>query len=172
MSTKLPSRSSHRSTRASSRSRLRRVVAAAVGGVLVAAGAGVVGVSASPSTPACGPTPTDPIADYGDWNVVTFGDMHVGADSEGSLAVGGTLSFGSEGGVGVATYPRDVAHLTRAELAEGAQEADIAETGPEEDAETSPVGLVAHAVDLGGSGSRHPSSSTLDVMGGDVFIGG
>lgn len=35
----------------------------------------------------------NPMADYDQWNVVTFGDTTVSAESEGAVAVGGTLTF-------------------------------------------------------------------------------
>jgi choice-of-anchor A domain-containing protein len=38
-------------------------------------------------------TPINPLAAYADWNVVSFGDVAIHAESEGPVAVGGNLSF-------------------------------------------------------------------------------
>ncbi|MFW9244623.1 VaFE repeat-containing surface-anchored protein, partial [Corynebacterium striatum] len=37
--------------------------------------------------------PYNPIASYTDYNVVSFGDLHIKAESEGAVAVGGNFSF-------------------------------------------------------------------------------
>lgn len=37
--------------------------------------------------------PHNPIASYTDYNVVSFGDLHIKAESEGAVAVGGNFSF-------------------------------------------------------------------------------
>jgi choice-of-anchor A domain-containing protein len=53
--------------------------------------AGVLSVSPAVAGPAT--TPINPLAAYADWNVVSFGDVTIHAESEGPVAVGGNLSF-------------------------------------------------------------------------------
>jgi len=52
------------------------------------------GTASSDSTGASGTVTTvNPMAAYRNWNVVTFGDTDIRAESEGAVAVGGTLTF-------------------------------------------------------------------------------
>ncbi|MBT2531240.1 choice-of-anchor A family protein [Arthrobacter sp. ISL-48] len=47
----------------------------------------------SPAVAGPATTPINPLAAYADWNVVSFGDVTINAESEGPVAVGGNLSF-------------------------------------------------------------------------------
>ncbi|MBI9000968.1 choice-of-anchor A family protein [Corynebacterium sp. CCM 8864] len=83
----------------------------------------------------------DPMKDYRSWNVVAFEDLTVSAESEGSMGVGGTLSFRE---TNVATHSKNTAR------AEGYDRT---------------IGLVVGRLNLG-----TPTSGELKVLDGDLIL--
>lgn len=82
----------------------------------------------------------DPMETYRSWNIVSYGDAKLNAETEGAVAVAGKLSFTGEGRVNIHNHPVTVP---------GAQ---------------SPVALIAGSIDFNNSSGWAP------VMGGDAFI--
>ncbi|MBT2530728.1 choice-of-anchor A family protein [Arthrobacter sp. ISL-48] len=77
------------STHADRNGRLRNISFALAGVSALTAGL----LSMSPAVAGPATTPINPLAAYSDWNVVSFGDVTMNAESEGPVAVGGNLSF-------------------------------------------------------------------------------
>ncbi|MEZ2120842.1 collagen-binding domain-containing protein [Corynebacterium sp. CCM 9203] len=83
----------------------------------------------------------DPMEDYRPWNVVAFEDLTANAESEGSMGVGGTLSFRE---TNVVLHPKDIARVKGYDRA---------------------IGLVAGKLNLGA-----PTSGEFKILHGDLIL--
>ncbi|MGP5497453.1 VaFE repeat-containing surface-anchored protein [Corynebacterium flavescens] len=68
---------------------IKRIAALVMSGFIALSGAQLVNSATAQAQEA----PYNPIASYTDYNVVSFGDLHIKAESEGAVAVGGKFSF-------------------------------------------------------------------------------
>ena len=77
----------HASTR---KGRALRAAALTLPALALTLGGGLIAASPALATTA---STVNPLADYADWNVVSFGDTTIHAESEGPVATAGTLTF-------------------------------------------------------------------------------
>lgn len=69
------------------------VAAGLAGGLTGGIGAAAPAVAAPTDGTTSGTTTFNPLEDFSQWNVVSFGDTTIDAEAEGAVAVGGTLTF-------------------------------------------------------------------------------